>query len=88
MLQISIVNEKEDTMINLITEYNNEVITLTQATRTIKNIGRGDLLKGMENMRKNYMVCECTQDFAWDWGYEIEAYNVLYTGFNKLFHGE
>lgn len=88
MLQISIVNEKEDTMINLITEYNNEVITLTQATRTIKNIGRGDLLKGMENMRENYMVCECTQDFAWDWGYEIEAYNVLYTGFNKLFHGE
>ena len=51
-------------MINLKTEYDNEVVTLDQATRTIKNIGRGDLLKGMENMRENYMACECTQEYT------------------------
>jgi len=61
------------------------------AVTTIKGLGEGDLLGGMEKMNAIWNS-HCTNpahltddDFFEVWIYEVNAYNVVFEGMGKLF---
>jgi hypothetical protein len=61
-------------------------MTFDQAADTMRRYGKGDLLKGLEDFRTKYLTSE-SDDWMSDWAYEIAAYNMAFSGFQKLFHG-
>jgi hypothetical protein len=59
--------------------------TLDQAANTLKSLGHGSLIAGMEIIRDLYMQCECTHEFSEDWEFEIHCYNKIFAGMSKIF---
>ena len=65
-------------------------LDFAEASRSIKVHFNGDLLEGMEAFRDRWIAhCENPNadddKFFEDWGYEANAYNVVFEGFSKLF---
>ena len=76
-----------------IPSFNQMEMTWDEAVAVIKGRGLGDLMKGMEEMNRIWedhvkMALDTDDDFFDNWVYEVNAYNVVFAGFNKLFHGE
>ena len=76
-----------------IPSFNQMEMTWDEAVATIQGRGNGNLLNGMEEMNRIWNDhCEegldTDDDFFDNWVYEVNAYNVVFAGFNKLFHGE
>ena len=76
-----------------IPSFNQMEMSWEEAVATIQGRGNGNLLNGMEEMNRIWNDhCEegldTDDDFFDNWVYEVNAYNVVFAGFNKLFHGE
>ena len=76
-----------------IPSFNQMEMSWDEAVATIQGRGNGNLLNGMEEMNRIWNDhCEegldTDDDFFDNWVYEVNAYNVVFAGFNKLFHGE
>ena len=76
-----------------IPSFNQMEMTWDEAVATIQGRGNGNLLNGMEEMNRIWNDhCEegldTDDNFFDNWVYEVNAYNVVFAGFNKLFHGE
>ncbi len=66
-----------------------ETVDFKTAWNTITNFGRGDALEGMNAMNRVWEE-HCASgneddDFFDNWLYEVNAYNVVFSGMNKLF---
>jgi|TARA_B110000495_G_C22916520_1_gene535403 hypothetical protein len=65
--------------------------TFKDAADTMKFRGNGDMLEGMESMNRLWLEhCsnpenEDDDEFYENWSYEVNAYNVVFSGMNKLF---
>jgi len=59
------------------------------AWKTITTFGRGDALEGMNAMNRvweEHCASDNDEDNFWDnYEYEANAYNVVFSGMNKLF---
>ena len=76
-----------------IPSFNQMEMTWEEAITIIKGRGAGNILQGMEEMNRIWedhckMCLDTDDDFFDNWVYEVNAYNVVFAGFNKLFHGE
>ena len=78
-----------------IPSFNQMEMSWDEAVTIIKGRGAGNILQGMEEMNDLWMrhvkgnsPYEHDEDFFDNWVYEVNAYNVVFAGFNKLFHGE
>ena len=65
-------------------------MTWDDAVRTIKGLGNGNLLDGMEAMNEAWNdhvneMLDDDSDFYDHWMYEVNAFNVVYEGMSKLF---
>lgn len=64
--------------------------TFEDAANTITSHGSGDMLEGMESMNRKWEE-HCASpdaeddDFFDNWSYEVNAYNVVFSGMSKLF---
>ena len=72
-----------------IPSFNQMDMTWDEAVAVIKGRGLGDLLKGMEEMNRIWedhvkMALDTDDDFFDNWVYEVNAYNVVFAGFNKF----
>ena len=62
--------------------------TLDEAIEMLTRRGRGDLLKGMEDIQSMYELNrdeDQEEGFQSGWRYEIRAFNVVYQNMSKLF---
>ena len=60
------------------------------AVALMKNVGRGDLLKGLENIQQCWDDLVMSDDmdddqFYSDYIYEVNAFNIVYEGMAELF---
>jgi len=68
-----------------------EETTFNDASHLISAFGGNDLLQGMEWIKEQFESAEeqMGEDAFLDaWAYEINAYNEVFKGMSKLFHGE
>ena len=69
-----------------------ENVTFDSAWNTIKNFGRGDALEGMEAMNRVWEEHCASEDFDDDffdkYGYEANAFNVVFKNMKPLFVSE
>ena len=86
---ICIVNERGKKMFR-IPSFNQMEMTWDEAVATIQGRGNGNLLNGMEEMNRIWNDhCEegldTDDDFFDHWVYEVNAYNVVFSGMSQLF---
>ena len=67
-----------------------DALNLSDASLTMKNHGRGDILEGMESMNRNWIEHCATPDaedetFYENWQYEVNAYNKIFSEMQPLF---
>ncbi len=65
-------------------------MTWDEAVRTIKGLGNGNLLDGMEAMNEAWNdhvneMLDDDSDFYEHWMYEVNAFNIVFEGMGKLF---
>ena len=73
-----------------IPSFNQMEMTWDEAVAVIKGRGNGNLLNGMEEMNRIWNDhCEegldTDDDFFDNWVYEVNAYNVVFSGMSQLF---
>ena len=71
-------------------EYYEVEMSFDEAAKTIAAKTDGDLLKGMKWMDKlwsDYCASSDQDDdeFYYNWGYELSAYNIVWEGMSELF---
>ena len=70
-----------------------DIPTFEDAANTIKFVGDGDMLEGMEFMNRKWEE-HCSNheneddNFFDNWSYEVNAYNVVFENMSKLFIGK
>ena len=69
-------------------------LTLDEAVKVIKFEGKGDLLKGMKHIDAQWdkhvnetSLFDSDNEFFDNYGLEVNAYNIIFKGMNKLFNG-
>ena len=65
-------------------------MTWDEAVRTIKGLGNGNLLDGMEAMNEAWNdhvneMLDDDSDFYEHWMYEVNAFNIVFEGMGQLF---
>ena len=73
-----------------ISNYHKMDMSWDDAVALMKNVGRGDLLKGLENIQQCWDDLVMSDDmdddqFYSDYIYEVNAFNVVYEGMADLF---
>ena len=73
-----------------ISNYHKMDMSCDDAVALMKNVGRGDLLKGLENIQQCWDDLVMSDDmdddqFYSDYIYEVNAFNVVYEGMADLF---
>ena len=73
-----------------ISDYYKMDMSWDDAVALMKNVGRGDLLKGLENIQQCWDDLVMSDDmdddqFYSDYIYEVNAFNVVYEGMADLF---
>ena len=69
-------------------------LTLDEAVKIIKFEGKGDLLKGMKHIDAQWDkhvnetgLFDSDNEFFDNYGLEVNAYNIIFKGMDKLFNG-